>query len=132
MIGNYIVGVAMILEKDNKILIGKRSEHKDFGGGLWELPSGRLDQGEGPEEAITREGHEELNVAISARKIIDAYQFKRNKKDMILLTYICNYKGNIKRSEEHSEIKWVKPHEAKELFFFTRQKKTIDKFLHSR
>jgi len=126
------VGIAMIIERDGMILIGKRAKDKDFGSDLWEIPSGRLDQGEDPEDAIQREAMEELGIEVKPRKIIDAYGFSRADQDMILLTYLCDHEGQPRKSAEHQELRWVSPEEAIHLFEFDLQQTSIRKYLQAR
>ena len=55
--------VAAIIEKDGKYLICKRGP----GGNcpfLWEFPGGKIEEGESPFEAISREIKEELSAEI--------------------------------------------------------------------
>jgi len=54
------VGIGVIIERDGKILVGKRlSSH---GADTWEIPGGHLEFGETFEEAAVREGREETGV----------------------------------------------------------------------
>ncbi|MCE7734936.1 MAG: NUDIX domain-containing protein [Candidatus Heimdallarchaeota archaeon] len=46
MVLQVVVGVSILLERDGKILIAKRADDKDYGPGLWEIPAGRVEQGE--------------------------------------------------------------------------------------
>ena len=49
----------MILNKDNKILVGKRLDHPS---GHWQMPQGGIDENENPEEAVWREMKEEIGT----------------------------------------------------------------------
>jgi len=51
----YYIGVKGIITKDGKILV-----LQDASTGMWELPGGRIDQGEDIEAAFNRELGEEL------------------------------------------------------------------------
>lgn len=57
--------VAAVVERDGKLLLGKRPERKRHGG-LWEFPGGKIDPGEGPTEAARRELAEELGLRVVA------------------------------------------------------------------
>jgi len=55
--------VGVLHNKDQQILIAKRQSHQ-FMGGFWELPGGKIEHGESPEVAISRELNEELGVIV--------------------------------------------------------------------
>lgn len=61
--GYVRVGVAVLLLRDGKVLVGKR--RGSHGAGSWGLPGGHLEQGESFEECATREVLEETGLAIS-------------------------------------------------------------------
>lgn len=55
------VALGYIPNARSQILVAKRPESKSFGG-MWELPGGKLENGESPEDCIVREIHEELAI----------------------------------------------------------------------
>lgn len=60
----YRLGVGMIiLNKDNKVLIGKRIDmaHTDLAS-AWQMPQGGIDVGENPGHAVLREMSEEIGT----------------------------------------------------------------------
>lgn len=59
------VSAGLIWHHDGKILISKRPETSAHAG-KWELPGGKLEPGETPEQALVREISEELCVAVEA------------------------------------------------------------------
>ncbi len=128
MVGTFFVGVSIILANDKTVLIAKRAQNR-FAPGLWEFPAGRLEEGEDPFQAIVREAKEELNILVTPIQIIDAYTFKRNTKDLILLNIFCDFEGEVKISNEHDEFKWVNLIEARKHFSFPHQIKTLDRFI---
>lgn len=127
MVGTFLVGVSIILVKDEQVLIAKRAKNR-FATGIWEFPSGRLDKGEDPFQGAIREAKEELNITLYPVQIIDAYTFQREDKDLILLSIYCEYKGDIIISDEHDELKWVSLTQAEECFSFPQQKISLNKF----
>ena len=49
----------MILNSENKILVGRRLDHPS---GYWQMPQGGIDDNENPEEAVWREMMEEIGT----------------------------------------------------------------------
>lgn len=56
------VGIAVIVTRDDKILLMKRKG--PHGRGTWSTPGGHLDFGESPEECAAREAREEVGVEV--------------------------------------------------------------------
>src|SRR3954467_13359096 len=57
-----VVAVAL-LDADNRVLLAQRPEGKHLAG-YWEFPGGKMEAGETPEAALTRELKEELGIDI--------------------------------------------------------------------
>ena len=58
-----ITVAAAILRKKGRILIARRASHVAHGG-MWELPGGKIESGESPEQGLRREIYEELGVSV--------------------------------------------------------------------
>jgi len=61
--------VAAVLDRERAVLLLQRPDH-EFMGGIWELPSGRVEPGETLEAALGREIAEETGLAVAS---IDQY-----------------------------------------------------------
>jgi 8-oxo-dGTP diphosphatase len=59
------VAVGVLIDPDGRFLLTSRPEGKVFAG-YWEFPGGKLEAGESVEEALARELHEELGIAVGA------------------------------------------------------------------
>jgi len=60
-----LVAAAVLIDDRNRVLLAQRPEGKSMAG-LWEFPGGKVDAGEVPEHALTRELREELGIETSA------------------------------------------------------------------
>jgi 8-oxo-dGTP pyrophosphatase MutT (NUDIX family) len=60
-------GIAFLLIKGNTVLAEKRKLTKKVMPGAIALPSGHLEEGESPEDALQREVSEELGIALRDR-----------------------------------------------------------------
>lgn len=76
--------------------------------GEWELPGGRLEPGEQPEDTVAREFLEELGVAVTAGALLDSYLFEVIPgKQVFIVTYGCSLSGVFAPtlSHEHTDIR---------------------------
>ncbi len=108
---NYVlVASAILIDPDNRVLIQKRPEGKHLAG-YWEFPGGRLERGETPQAALTRELTEELSVT-TIDKAFFPLSFITPEYDhgkMVVLFYGCrNWKGPAE-AQEGQELAWVRP-----------------------
>jgi mutator protein MutT len=56
----------------------------------WELPGGKLEPGESPEDCVTREIHEELGLHVTAGPLLDSWVYHiAVSVDVLILTYGC-------------------------------------------
>lgn len=104
------VGMAAIIEKEDKILILKRSPEKDFAPDSWEVVTGRLEKDESPVNGIIREVKEETGLHVDVVLPVDTGFFYRGSKEfpMVFISYYCKYlSGEVEIGWEHSEYKWV-------------------------
>lgn len=106
-----VIGLGVIVKKDNKVLIGKRKD--TTGHNMWGFPGGHLEFGETPQKGAEREVFEETNLKIKNVKLATVTNdirkdYKPNHYVTIFLT--ADYRsGNIINKEPHkcSEWKWV-------------------------
>ena len=71
----HITVVAGLVYKEDKYLIGRRKPD-DLGGGYWEFPGGKLEEGEEVENCLRRELFEEIGVIVKRYSFFDSYDFK--------------------------------------------------------
>lgn len=101
----FPVSIKGIIKDDNNRFLVVKNERNE-----WELPGGRIELGETPEETVVREVKEELNLHCVVSRIIDSWTFEvLPDKHVFIVTYECMVQelGEIKISEEHLEYRWV-------------------------
>jgi 8-oxo-dGTP diphosphatase len=59
------VAAAVLVRGDGRVLLARRMQGTPYAG-YWEFPGGKLEAGESPRDALTRELHEELGIRIAA------------------------------------------------------------------
>lgn len=99
--------VAALIEKDNKVLIAKRSTGDVNLLGKWEFPGGKVEVGENELEAIEREIKEEFELVIKANKYLISNIYEYPNKTIELKLYACDCVGGNFNLHDHSECLWV-------------------------
>ena len=99
----HIPVVAAIIRRENKVLLGRRPDHKRHGG-LWEFPGGKIDEGETEADAVTRELLEEFGVeTISVGRVI--YECRDPGSPFLVRFLDVGIRGKPEPTE-HTEIGW--------------------------
>ncbi|MGE0792608.1 MAG: NUDIX domain-containing protein [Candidatus Woesearchaeota archaeon] len=106
------ITVAGLLIHNNNVLIVKRSEKEDFLCGYYELPGGKVDFNEHPEEALIREFKEETNLNIIPKEIYRVFTYISHEKqrhtiELVYLVELNDKIENLKLSEEHNDFKFI-------------------------
>ena len=97
------ISIKGILLHQQRVLLVKNDRKE------WELPGGRLEQGETPEETLRRELLEELGLPCNVKRIVDAWVFPvLENREVFIVTYLCecNEQTQIQLSDEHVEYRW--------------------------
>ncbi|MBL8227653.1 MAG: (deoxy)nucleoside triphosphate pyrophosphohydrolase [Bryobacterales bacterium] len=98
--------VAGILEQDGRILIAQRKD-SDRHALKWEFPGGKVEKGESPRQALTRELHEELGIQAVVGRELSRYEFAYPRGATILLIFleVKRYSGEL-RNGIFQQIRW--------------------------
>ncbi len=102
-----LVGVAVIVRRENHILLGKRKN--SHGKGTWAFPGGHLEYGENIKQCAVREVLEETGLQISNLQT-GPYSndiFTTEQKHYITLFVIADYRsGGLEVKEPHKCERW--------------------------
>jgi 8-oxo-dGTP diphosphatase len=115
--GHHVVAVAALVIQGDRVLAMRRAASNLAGPGLWETISGRVEHGEEPLAAVTREIAEEsgLTVAVEARPFA-SYAAQRRGLPMIVIAFRARYlAAQVTLSHEHDAHAWCTAHEFRAL-----------------
>jgi 8-oxo-dGTP diphosphatase len=98
--------VAAIIERDGRILIGQRQPEQSHPL-KWEFPGGKLESGESPQQALTRELEEELAIRDARGPEITRYEFTYPGKKPIALIFfrVTEFEGE-PQNLIYREMRW--------------------------
>jgi len=97
---------AAIIEKEGRVLIGRRKAGDRFGG-LWEFPGGKLETGEDPREGLRRELREELGVEARIGRFLGSFPYRSSGLSIELLAFRASIEAGDPALHDHDEILWV-------------------------
>ena len=85
----FPVSVKGVAVQDGRVLLLQNERDE------WELPGGKLELGEDPQECVVREISEETGWQVTAGPILDCWQYHiREGCDVVIVTYGCHLSGN--------------------------------------
>lgn len=107
MTERIVVGAA--LYDDGRLLAARRSAPPELAG-RWELPGGKVEPGEHPEEALVRELREELGVAAEpVARVPGQWPLKPGHVLWVWTAKLLS--GDPEPLEDHDELRWLTPDE---------------------
>ena len=97
--------VAAIIRRDDKIFATQRGygEWKDW----WEFPGGKMESGETPQEALTREIREELDAEIRIGRLLHTVEWDYPKFHLTMHCYLCFLAQEALHLLEHESARWL-------------------------
>ena len=107
------VACAVIIDND-KIFATQRGygEWKDW----WEVPGGKIEPGESPEEALQREIREELAIDIAIGRLLTTVDYDYPDFHLTMHSYLCHLKDDIQpHLLEHEAARWLGKSELEEV-----------------
>jgi 8-oxo-dGTP diphosphatase len=110
---NIVSSVKALLQYQDKYLVLQEQLHK---GEIWDLPGGKIEYGESPEETLHREVKEELDIEIDIQKSVGVWYFfsQNNHHQVICHTFLCTPQEGFvidtskNPADEHfSKLEWL-------------------------
>jgi len=100
------VAVGVIERANGDILIAKRHQHLHQGG-KWEFPGGKIELGETPLTALSRELNEEVGIVVNNGKPLLIIEHDYGDKVVVLDIWLVNDFNGEGHGNEGQQIKWV-------------------------
>ncbi len=113
-----VVVVAVIERGDRRLLIGQR-RRKDTSPLKWEFPGGKVEEGETPDAALSRELREELGATLAKSVPIGSvkHQYAGQNEILEIQFYAAAIAEPEVTPEKFERIAWVLPRELGEYDF---------------
>lgn len=108
-----LIVTAAILRHQDRILITRRPPDKPHGG-MWELPGGKLDADESPQQALRRELREELGIDIAVDTIFDVVYHRYHWGAVLILVYECRWLSGELQHLDVDDHRWIRPQDQRQ------------------
>jgi mutator protein MutT len=100
----------LIIEEDRILLLYREGE------GHWEVPGGKIEEGESPTEAAIREAKEEIGVEVNLQKPFYSGEFQHNGEIFLWHGYIADIEGEPElKDEKFEKMEWFESQELDDL-----------------
>lgn len=107
-----VICACIMREGGQEILLSMRRAPGVHGlDGKWELPGGKVEFGETPEQTIVREIREELGLRVVPRRLLpylhtNLWEYERALQHVVLACYECELEGVALDALEGSDARW--------------------------
>lgn len=119
----FPISIKGVVVRDGKVLLLKNEREE------WELPGGRIELDETPEECVAREITEETQWKVTTGPILDTWMYYIDvaEKHVFIVTYGCYAESDTEPllSHEHKEIGLFTEHEVPTLTMPEGYKRSI-------
>lgn len=105
-----ITATVVLLMRDSRVLVLRRTPEDRSFAGAWCLPGGRVDAGEGVEDAVRRETLEETGLDADLWDVLGPRRVSLPGRDLVfdIHRFVGGAKsGEVILSEEHTDHSWL-------------------------
>lgn len=110
------IGVSAFIFNNGRVLLLRRSTKEEFLPGYFEMPGGKVEFGESPDDALRREIKEETNLKIEVLRPYSLFSYvtqegARHTIDIQFLAVVKSDVNRLKLSDGHDQFEWVRKNE---------------------
>ncbi|MBT2489218.1 (deoxy)nucleoside triphosphate pyrophosphohydrolase [Streptomyces sp. ISL-96] len=116
-----VVGAAVFDE--GRLLAARRSAPPELAG-RWELPGGKVEPGESPEQALVRELREELGVETDVLERIPG-EWPLKPGYVLQVWTVRLLSGRPRPLQDHDAMRWLRPDEADSVDWLTQDRPAV-------
>ncbi|MBN1865962.1 NUDIX domain-containing protein [Candidatus Sumerlaeota bacterium] len=101
----------VILDGHGRCLLLRRSPSSKGNPGMWDLPGGKVGDGEKFDQALLREVGEETGLDISLEHVVGASEYELAARKVAYIVLEATLRGNnqtVRLNPEHDDYAWVK------------------------
>lgn len=103
---HWVPVVTALIRKGEEVLVGQRPDGHTLAG-QWEFPGGKIERGESPEIALSRELREELGIEAEIDTLRLASTHSYGDTGIILLFYDVHFWKGEPKTKHHQALKWI-------------------------
>ena len=105
------VVAGVMLDDSGRVLLAQRPAGKHLAG-MWEFPGGKLEPGEVPLTALTRELHEELGIVLQHAEPLIRVPWHDGGRDLLLDAWLVSRWDGTPQSMEGQAWQWLMPEQV--------------------
>ena len=113
-------------ETNQKEIFATQRGYGDYKDG-WEIPGGKLEPGETPEECIVREIREELATEVRAERILGVVDYDYPTFHLTMHCILCTIVSGKLQLLEHEAAKWVNKETLRSVDWLPADRLILDK-----
>lgn len=109
------IEVRSLIKKDGRVLLLKRASGQDYLLGKYELPGGKVESSEQPEEAVKRLIREEAGLEVHTSYLSDVFTYIDGIRDhavqrvvIVYISSVSGQRGDVELSAKYSHYAWKK------------------------
>ena len=116
---------AAIITHNGRVFATQRG-YGEFKDG-WELPGGKMEPGETPQQALVREIQEELDTEIEVGELVETVEYDYPGFHLTMHCFLCTVRSGALVLKEHEAARWLTREELDDVDWLPADVKVVEK-----